>query len=50
MRALRQFLREERNVARGDLYISSYWKNGVSEDQHKLAKRADAEQADQPAA
>ena len=47
MRALRQFLREEREVARGDLYISSYWKNGISEDQHKLAKRADAEQADQ---
>lgn len=43
MRALRQFFREERPVERRDLYISSYWKLGNSEDQHKIAKREDAE-------
>lgn len=41
MRALRQYLREERSVARNDLYVSSYWKLGSSEDQHKLAKQED---------
>lgn len=50
MRALRQFLREERDVARSDLYISSYWKHGVNEDQHKQEKRADAESDSQPSA
>ncbi|MEL0168701.1 MAG: siderophore-interacting protein [Pseudomonadaceae bacterium] len=50
MRALRQFLREERAIARGDLYISSYWKLGVNEDQHKQEKRADADQQDQRSA
>lgn len=45
MRALRKHLREQREVARSDLYISSYWKFGNSEDQHKVAKREDAEAA-----
>ena len=44
MRALREFLREERQIVRSDLYISSYWKHGASEDQHKQEKRGDAEQ------
>lgn len=43
MRALRKHLKEERQVDRKDLYISSYWKLGSSEDQHKAAKREDAE-------
>lgn len=47
MRALRQFLREEHQIARGDLYISSYWKLGANEDQHKQEKRVDAEQDNQ---
>ena len=43
MRALRQHLKQDRQVERQDLYISSYWKLGSSEDQHKAAKREDAE-------
>lgn len=43
MRALRQYFREERQAERHNLYISSYWKLGNSEDQHKLAKREDAD-------
>jgi NADPH-dependent ferric siderophore reductase len=43
MRELRKVLRDEHPVERGRLYISSYWKRGSSEDQHKVIKREDAE-------
>ncbi len=43
MRALRQYFRNEREVERENIYISSYWKQGVSEDGHKVIKREDAE-------
>ncbi|KXF80871.1 siderophore-interacting protein [Enterovibrio coralii] len=43
MRSLRQYFRNERNVERDNIYISSYWKNGVTEEGHKVIKREDAE-------
>ena len=43
MRGLRQLLVKERHVAHEQLYISSYWREGRSEDQHKVDKRKDAE-------
>lgn len=43
MRALRQYFRNEKEVERDNIYISSYWKQGVSEDGHKVIKREDAE-------
>ena len=43
MRNLRRYFKQERDVGRRNLYVSSYWKMGVSEDQHKVAKRQDAE-------
>ncbi|HCH5331821.1 TPA: siderophore-interacting protein [Vibrio parahaemolyticus] len=43
MRALRQCFRNEKEVGRENIYISSYWKQGVSEDGHKVIKREDAE-------
>ncbi|MFM2624570.1 siderophore-interacting protein [Vibrio owensii] len=43
MRALRQYFRNEKEVERKNLYLSSYWKQGVSEDGHKIIKREDAE-------
>ncbi|MFB0612158.1 siderophore-interacting protein [Aurantiacibacter poecillastricola] len=43
MKALRGLLREERGLGPDRLYISSYWKSGLDEDNHKLAKREDAE-------
>lgn len=43
MRALRRYFKEERGVGRDELYVSSYWKRGSSEDQHKIAKHSDAE-------
>lgn len=45
MRALRSYLREERALGPADLYISSYWKSGLNEDAHKVAKREDFEAA-----
>jgi len=46
MRALRHYFRQEKNVDRFEVYASSYWKNGVSEDEHKLIKRQDKEAND----
>lgn len=43
MRALRQYFRNEKEVDRENIYISSYWKQGVSEDGHKVIKHEDAE-------
>ncbi len=44
MRAMRRYFKEDRAMPRSHLYISSYWKIGQSEDQHKVAKKKDAEQ------
>ena len=44
MRQLRQYFKNERKVERENLYISSYWKAGRSEEEHKVDKRKDAEQ------
>jgi len=43
MRAIRAWLRDEKAVAHENIYISSYWKKGRSEDQHKIEKRLDSE-------
>lgn len=42
MKALRQYLRDERGLGPDRLYISSYWKAGLTEDGHREAKRDDA--------
>lgn len=46
MRNLRRYFKQEKGVGRRNLYVSSYWKIGISEDQHKVAKRQDAETED----
>lgn len=43
MKALRHYFRHERSVPREYSYISSYWKAGATDEQHKSAKREDAE-------
>lgn len=43
MRNLRTFLRDELGLRGTSLYISSYWKAGLGEDEHKVVKREDAE-------
>ena len=41
--AIRSYLKKDRGVSRHDLYASSYWKMGESEDQHRVSKRDTAE-------
>ncbi|MEQ9634916.1 MAG: siderophore-interacting protein [Devosia marina] len=48
MRNLRAYLRGERALGPDQLYISSYWKRGLIEDDHRTVKSADA-QAETPA-
>lgn len=43
MKHLRQYLRTEQKFGKDRLYISSYWKRGLIEDDHKMIKREDAE-------
>jgi NADPH-dependent ferric siderophore reductase len=43
MKSLRNFFKNEKQVEKDNLYISSYWKLGSNEDQHKEVKRMDAE-------
>ncbi|SBS34092.1 Vibriobactin utilization protein ViuB [Marinomonas spartinae] len=45
MKALRAFFKNDKAISKENLYISSYWKQGSNEDQHKIAKRDDAETA-----
>lgn len=42
MRELRQLLREDMGLGPRELYISSYWKRGMDEGEHKKVKRQDA--------
>lgn len=41
MKALRRYFRNEKAVERDNIYISSYWKKGLTEDGHKVVKRDD---------
>jgi NADPH-dependent ferric siderophore reductase len=43
MRNLRAYFKQDRQLPKTHLYVSSYWKMGNSEDQHKVAKREDTE-------
>ena len=43
MRAIRGWLTKEKQLPHEQVYISSYWKKGRSEDQHKIEKRQDSE-------
>jgi NADPH-dependent ferric siderophore reductase len=40
-RAIRRYLKMECNVQRDEIYASSYWHIGLSEDRHKVAKSQD---------
>ena len=40
-RAIRRYLKLEKEVQRGEIYASSYWHLGLSDDKHKFAKQVD---------
>lgn len=42
MRLLRSYFKQEKQVGRDQLYVSSYWKMGQTEDKHKVTKKQDA--------
>lgn len=42
MQRIRQFVRDEKTVPKSHRYISSYWKKGLQEEAHKIAKKEDA--------
>lgn len=44
MKQLRKHFKFSRHIDKRSIYISSYWKRGNSEDQHKIAKQKDATQ------
>ncbi|MFT2110589.1 siderophore-interacting protein [Marinomonas sp. 2405UD68-3] len=42
MKMLRRFFKDEKAIDKSMLYISSYWKLGNNEDEHKVIKQKDA--------
>lgn len=42
MKKIRQYLRVDRDVEKSRLYVSSYWKQGLREEEHKVVKKEDA--------
>ena len=45
MKALRQFLTEEKGLDRKAMYASAYWKVGLREEQHRKLKQREAAKA-----
>ena len=43
MKVLRQYFKVEKAISKENLYLSSYWKLGINEEEHKVVKRQDAE-------
>ena len=43
MRALRQYFHSDLQIKRRNVYASSYWKHGLTEEEHKLLKSADTQ-------
>jgi NADPH-dependent ferric siderophore reductase len=45
VREVRSYLKSERGLSRQQMYASSYWQLGSTDEQHRVAKRADQEAA-----
>ena len=42
MQKNRRYFRQERNVEKSHVYLSSYWKKGLEEAEHRVVKRKDS--------
>ncbi len=42
MKSLRDFFQKEKKINKKEMYISSYWKSGLNEEEHKVIKKIDA--------
>ncbi len=42
MKNMRTFFQKEKNITRDAMYISSYWKSGLDQEEHKVLKKEDS--------
>ena len=42
MRNLRNFFQKNKKISKNEMYISSYWKLGLDQEEHKLVKKEDS--------
>ena len=42
MRNLRDFFQKNKKISKNEMYISSYWKLGLDQEEHKLVKKEDS--------
>ena len=42
MKHLRDFFQKEKRISKNQMYISSYWKLGLDQEKHKIAKKEDS--------
>lgn len=45
MKKIRRYLKIERGIEKSHLYVSSYWKKGITEEEHKLVKQRDSKKS-----
>ena len=42
MKNLRNFFQKNKKISKNEMYISSYWKLGLDQEEHKLVKKKDS--------
>ena len=42
MKFLRDYFQKEKKICKNEMYISSYWKSGLVEEEHKIVKKEDS--------
>ena len=42
MKILREFFKVQKKIEKKDIYISSYWKKGLNQEEHKIVKKKDS--------
>ena len=42
MKILREFFKVHKKIEKKDIYISSYWKKGLNQEEHKIVKKKDS--------